>query len=145
MNTASWLPLALGESSRNLRTTLLPTPAQYMLFRFSINLLASDALLAEFKPLWKFDAFCTSSNFPFKWGTEAKELQGSAKRWDLGCVNPASWLPLAVRVSSHNLAFAFPCTSGLGFSSVVNKSQMICDRRFYDSVVNSRVNLCQFW
>ena len=34
---------------------------------------------------------------------------------------------------------------GLGFSSVVNKSQMICDRRFYDSVVNSRVNFGQFW
>ena len=32
-----------------------------------------------------------------------------------------------------------------GFSSVVNKSQMICDRRFYDSVVDSRVNLGQFW
>ena len=30
--------------------------------------------------------------------------------------------------------------AGLGFSSVVNKSQMICDRRFY----NSGVNLGQF-
>ena len=34
---------------------------------------------------------------------------------------------------------------GLGFSSVVNKSQMICDCRFYYSVVDSRVNLGQFW
>ena len=28
-------------------------------------------------------------------------LQGSAKRWALGCVNPTSWLPLAA--SSRNL------------------------------------------
>ena len=27
--------------------------------------------------------------------TMAFPLQGSAKRWALGCVNPASWFPLA--------------------------------------------------
>ena len=37
------------------------------------------------------------------------------------------------------------CLPGLGFSSVVNKLQMICDRRFYYSVVDSIVNLGQFW
>ena len=31
------------------------------------------------------------------------------------------------------------------FCSVVSKSQMICDRRFYDYDVDSRVNLGQFW
>ena len=36
-------------------------------------------------------------------------LQTCRKR--LGCVNPASWLPLAAGASSRNLAFAFSCMS----------------------------------
>ena len=34
-------------------------------------------------------------------------VQGSAKRWALGCVNPASWLPLAAGPSSRNLGPTF--------------------------------------
>ena len=34
-------------------------------------------------------------------------LQVSAKRWTLGCVKPASWLPLAAGRGSRNLGPAF--------------------------------------
>ena len=34
-------------------------------------------------------------------------LQVSAKRWTLGCVKPASWLPLATGASSRNLGPTF--------------------------------------
>ena len=39
-------------------------------------------------------------------------VQGSAKRWALGCVNPASWLPLATGcefTQSRDHSFAQPC------------------------------------
>ena len=32
---------------------------------------------------------------------------GWAKEWTLGCVNPASWLPLAAGASSRNLGHTF--------------------------------------
>ena len=35
----------------------------------------------------------------------SNNIQGWAKEWSLGCVNPASWLPLAVGASSRNLVF----------------------------------------
>ena len=35
--------------------------------------------------------------------------------------------------------------TGLAFSSVADGSQMICDRRFCDSVADLLVNLGQFW
>ena len=34
-------------------------------------------------------------------------VQGSAIGWALGCVNPASWLPLAMGASSRNLGSTF--------------------------------------
>ena len=34
-------------------------------------------------------------------------VQGSAKRWALGCMNSAYWLPLAVVASSRNLGSLF--------------------------------------
>ena len=42
---------------------------------------------------------------PF-WGFRPR-VQGSAKRWALGCVNLASWLPLAAGASSRNLGHTF--------------------------------------
>ena len=39
--------------------------------------------------------------------TQIGGVQGSAKRWALGCVNPTSWLPLAMGASSRNLGTTF--------------------------------------
>ena len=39
--------------------------------------------------------------------TGPQGIQGSAKRWGLGCVNPAFWLPLAAGASSRNLGPTF--------------------------------------
>ena len=45
-----------------------------------------------------------------------KNVQGWAKEWALGCVNPASWFPLAAGVEFtqprvHLLLSADPCTN----------------------------------
>ena len=40
-------------------------------------------------------------------GTHTRRIQGSAKRWALGCVNPASLLPLAAGESSRTVETTF--------------------------------------
>ena len=82
-------PMLSGPHYRAMKSTQLPSPLP--LHHMDSYMSCIVQLLFEMPK----DKNPQSSRIQFE---SDMKLQGSAKRWALGCVNPASWLRLAAEI-----------------------------------------------